>query len=82
MKRPRLCDGCRALHGISLDQYCALGYSFDLIVKQRKWGATNTAKPAEPCPKPRTWQDFFDAKHKDHPQRSLTPVAADAGTRG
>jgi hypothetical protein len=49
------CDGCRAVSG----KNCSLGYNTTVIFKDMKYVTIETVVPTEPCPKPKTYNDFL-----------------------
>lgn len=54
----KTCIGCRAFVEDGIRSTCELGYS--LNIAEPIPGMCLIA-PAEPCPKPRTYADYFDA---------------------
>lgn len=56
----RTCEGCRAFDTDGRMVKCDLGYKQEKIYGG-PW-SPNSAKPAEECPKPRTYDEFFGLK--------------------
>lgn len=61
----RNCNGCRASGELEIgNNTCGLGYK--TAVKTELWGRPVQWKPLEECPKPKTYNDYFNAERKHH----------------
>lgn len=49
--KKRSCEGCRAIEIGQYTSKCVLGYSYN-----------NKFEPQEPCPKPKTWKDYYECE--------------------
>jgi len=58
------CYGCRALHGIGLHCFCSLGYNIEYVTVRGEFGHMEQPKPAEKCPKPRTYKELDNCEYK------------------
>lgn len=53
LKKARFCDGCRALEDVY--DFCTLGFRMGI----KELGTLKIGHiPLEPCPKPRTWDEY------------------------
>lgn len=58
LKKTRTCEGCKAAHYDHLTAHCAL--AFKTTTERSPVFGMPVLKPAEPCWKPRTDQEFVD----------------------
>jgi hypothetical protein len=60
----RTCEGCRAkersVRGLSY--LCSLGYKTESVTVNKEW-LLFSIKPAEECPKPKTYSDYIYLKN-------------------
>lgn len=55
------CKGCRALEGFEFDYRCTLGYRLTVDTIGEFYGRSiYQAKPLEDCPKPKTYNKYFE----------------------
>ena len=62
VSKKRTCNECRALDEVSY-MNCGLGYNNKGNYNPHL--GINNIVPQEPCPKPKTWNDYFTAKFKN-----------------
>lgn len=64
LRLKKTCYGCRAMGSDSLGiPLCSLGFQMGFN-KARIQGLPSEPVPLEPCPKPRTHREWFDAEPK------------------
>lgn len=57
LKKARFCDGCRALEDVY--DFCTLGFRMGI----KELGTLKIGHiPLEPCPKPRTWDEYVELR--------------------
>jgi hypothetical protein len=67
LKRPKTCYGCRGLlqPGKYTGFRCWFGYMIDTVRHIKRPGvAVDVPVPFEPCPKPKTWNEWCEADAK------------------
>lgn len=61
----RTCEGCRAFEYDGVRSRCNLQYDQDIQCSDSGWGYT--IKPAEECPKPKTYDKYIQEVQKKIP---------------
>ena len=62
----RTCDGCKADRDLD-SKYCSLRYRRKLVKIAK--GVHVWSSPDEICPKPRTWNKYFNTPEREGPGR-------------